>query len=1203
MSDSDSSPSTPTLSNPPLESSKIPPSSAQPPPDGYDLHLPSLNFTASAPEAPSEILTSDGSPEIPSSDDVPPEVPPSDVPPPVSPSDIPPPIPRAEDPPEISLSPCPPPIPSSEIYPEIPPSNVPPAIPPSDDPPEIPPIPSSDIPPEVRRVSQEIPQSYLPPKIPRTHLPPRSPPPHGPPEISRSQLRPKSPPPHAPSGTAPSEVPPESSTSHIRDTLRRHSTSSVDMSTSPPEFLPESRRQSLSYQSSSFSYGSSLKPEHKYLKYTLSSPAMPYLADDNVDSSQQAKYSQRTRSSSDGSDVRWYFCKTPLRADEAAASVPSTELVGKGEYFRFSKSDSDALEAAFLEREEDLVRAWWKEYGESREGPSNANSSHDANSGEAGHISQTDRNDFDSSRRLQLNSWEEEGNVGVLVKGGLYEVDLMSRRCLPVYWRGDHRRVLRGHWYARKGGLDWLPLREDLSEQLEIAYENQIWRRRRFQPSGLYAARVNLHGATQGLHALFTGEDDSWEAWLCVDTTGISLVLGLRGSGVKLRRGFALPETPQPTQDELRQHKEEQMDDYASRVPVRHVVFMVHGIGQRLEKANLVDDVGAFRRSVAMLAEQHLTQYQRDRQRVLFIPCQWRRELKLGGESSVEDCTLEGVRALRTMLSATVHDVLYYMSPVYCQDIIDSVSRSLNRLYRKFIKRNPDFDGKVSIYGHSLGTVLSYDILCHQTFESSTSTAPIAEVLPDVDLSHKKHESDGSLSSADSIPEINQDANETSEVVSPSNSSDIKNEVSPPEDSDDSPFADNSDKMKDENKDMEITSQTKSEPQCNVESDEPLEAQHSNEAAQVHMTEVEALKAEVKMLQEKLSALMQEKSLGEKSCSSPPPGTSSQHTLGTLEDDSNKGPDGQGAGAGDPELAKKPPTADKAEAQMNNKFNSKKHFTPYISYTKLDFEVDTFFAVGSPLGVFLSLRNIRIGVGLGQEYWQDDGIEEEMPAVRQMINIFHPYDPVAYRVEPLICREYVKRRPKFIPYHKGGKRLHIGMQEFQEDLSARSKAIVNSLSSVGTRVASAFTSAPSNKTEETEANKEKTYGAKMMERLTGGPDGRLDYQLQDSTFEHPYIAVLSSHTSYWHDLDTALFILKHLYKDVPEEPPAPPAENGEVVDEKSEVPDGSIHVQAEQNPKSPEDSDPDDLPLTFSSKDTIAAVLADANKVKADWMG
>lgn len=49
---------------------------------------------------------------------------------------------------------------------------------------------------------------------------------------------------------------------------------------------------------------------------------------------------------------------------------------------------------------------------------------------------------------------------------------------------------------------------------------------------------------------------------------------------------------------------------------------MVHGIGQRLEKANLVDDVGTFRRTAAAMAEQHLTAYQRNTQRVLFIPCQ-----------------------------------------------------------------------------------------------------------------------------------------------------------------------------------------------------------------------------------------------------------------------------------------------------------------------------------------------------------------------------------------------------------------------------------------------------------------------------------------------------------------------------------------------------------------------------------------------------
>ncbi|AQK78168.1 Phospholipase SGR2 [Zea mays] len=156
------------------------------------------------------------------------------------------------------------------------------------------------------------------------------------------------------------------------------------------------------------------------------------------------------------------------------------------------------------------------------------------------------------------------------------------------------------------------------------------------------------------------------------------------------------------------------MDDYCSQVPVGHLVFMVHGIGQRLEKANLVDDVVDFRRVTANLAERYLTSYQRSTQRVLFIPCQWRKGLKLSGESTVEKLTLDGVKGLRVALGATVHDVLYYMSPIYCQHIIDSVSNQLNKLYMKFLKRNPGYSGKVSLYGHSLGSVLSYDILCHQ---------------------------------------------------------------------------------------------------------------------------------------------------------------------------------------------------------------------------------------------------------------------------------------------------------------------------------------------------------------------------------------------------------------------------------------------------------------------------------------------------------
>jgi len=37
-----------------------------------------------------------------------------------------------------------------------------------------------------------------------------------------------------------------------------------------------------------------------------------------------------------------------------------------------------------------------------------------------------------------------------------------------------------------------------------------------------------------------------------------------------------------------------------------------------------------------------------------------------------------------------------------------------NRIYNLFRERNPDFNGKVSLIGHSLGSAILFDILCHQ---------------------------------------------------------------------------------------------------------------------------------------------------------------------------------------------------------------------------------------------------------------------------------------------------------------------------------------------------------------------------------------------------------------------------------------------------------------------------------------------------------
>lgn len=90
---------------------------------------------------------------------------------------------------------------------------------------------------------------------------------------------------------------------------------------------------------------------------------------------------------------------------------------------------------------------------------------------------------------------DENSEVGIQVKGGLYEGFLEKRKLAPIFWKAGNRRILRGSWFAQpRKTRDWLPLREDIAEQLEIAYRGQVWRRRSFLPNGMYAHRVNLAG-------------------------------------------------------------------------------------------------------------------------------------------------------------------------------------------------------------------------------------------------------------------------------------------------------------------------------------------------------------------------------------------------------------------------------------------------------------------------------------------------------------------------------------------------------------------------------------------------------------------------------------------------------------------------------------------------------------------------------------
>ena len=69
---------------------------------------------------------------------------------------------------------------------------------------------------------------------------------------------------------------------------------------------------------------------------------------------------------------------------------------------------------------------------------------------------------------------------------------------------------------------------------------------------------------------------------------------------------------------------------------------------------------------------------------------------------------------MRQYSNSTILDVLFYTSPVYCQTIISKVGNQLNRLVKMFKERNPTFKGTISLIGHSLGSLIVFDLLSHQ---------------------------------------------------------------------------------------------------------------------------------------------------------------------------------------------------------------------------------------------------------------------------------------------------------------------------------------------------------------------------------------------------------------------------------------------------------------------------------------------------------
>ncbi|KAK2891931.1 phospholipase DDHD1 isoform X2 [Channa argus] len=293
----------------------------------------------------------------------------------------------------------------------------------------------------------------------------------------------------------------------------------------------------------------------------------------------------------------------------------------------------------------------------------------------------------------------------VCVRGGLYEVDITVRECYPVYWiQQDHIPVMRGQWFIDG---TWLPLEEEESDLIEQEHLNHF-RGQHVQDTletELVVKTVDSKDATHSLKLSRTHVD--WhsvdEVYLYSDATTSKIArtvtqkLGFSkasSSGTRLHRGYVEEASPEDKPPQT-----------------THVVFVVHGIGQKMDQGRIIKNTGMLREGVRKMEEKHFSEHTDDH--VEFLPVEWRSKLTLDGDT-VDSITPDKVRGLRDLLNSSAMDIMYYNSPLYRDEITKGLTQELNRLYTLFCSRNPEFEekgGKVSIVSHSLGCVIAYDIM------------------------------------------------------------------------------------------------------------------------------------------------------------------------------------------------------------------------------------------------------------------------------------------------------------------------------------------------------------------------------------------------------------------------------------------------------------------------------------------------------------
>ncbi|XP_059821791.1 phospholipase DDHD2-like [Hypanus sabinus] len=651
----------------------------------------------------------------------------------------------------------------------------------------------------------------------------------------------------------------------------------------------------------------------------------------------------------------------------------------------------------------------------------------------------------------KYRSASDSRDVVVATDGGRYDVFLSRRSRHAVYWQETPSKVRRCTWFY-KGEKDsrFNPYTEEFSEQIEKTYELCVvtneWSRKVEFPTGEV---IILHNPKLMIHFQPSGSLDEW----------------------------GTPSAEQSKPWVVKRGTEQTYTDIFAGEPVKvdHLVFMVHGIGPAcdIRFRSIIQCVNDFRSTSLSLLQTHFRKAQDEQKvgRVEFLPVNWYCTLHgdaTGVDEDIRRITLPSISRLRHFTNETLLDLFFYNSPTYCQTIVDTVASEMNHLLSIFQQRNPDFSGGISVTGHSLGSLILFDILTNQLDAESRAPTPRQPLL------------------RRNCHSCTKDPRSLEEALKMHGLSEFQS-VLEKERLDFDSLALCSD---DELKDLGIPLG----PRKKI-----LSLAKKLAHAQEHREEPN-VEPEVRGIPGKVSLPSEEEGAGEQS--QRPLSTSSLTSVNYEQFDVGIG-------------------------------------QVLVNYPRLNFEPEVFFAFGSPIGMFLTVRGLK---RIDPNY--------KFPTCKRFFNIYHPFDPVAYRLEPMIVPD-VDLEPMLIPHHKGRKRMHLELKDSLTRMGSDLKhglfcSLRNAWQSF-TRLQSPLpqllpdttAAAIESPVAESEAGSEADGSGSLQEEeekevrigmLNGGR--RIDYVLQEKPIEsfNEYLFALQSHLCYWESEDTVLLILKEIYQ-------------------------------------------------------------------------